>query len=133
MKTTSIESDLVIKEHTPNELSEIGLKHKLHVQAEGWQLKSWLETPSYLFCGRVAYYKGVPIGISVLNRSASAYNVGVYVKKEYRRYGIGTALVKGFATQKYFQPCKNTKEQKQFWKALESLERKNEYESIYGK
>lgn len=85
---------MIIQSYTQDqakELADIALKNRLYVS--GWKLsytfrsirdEDWNDTVL------LYYQKGKPVGVAVIRRDK---NIEVFVKKKYRRQGIGTLLV----------------------------------------
>ncbi len=72
------------------------LKHRLHRQ--NGMMADWVCDPESVRCIAVAYNdKKVPVGAALLLKERcriSDTHIGVYVKAQLRRQGIGTLLVK---------------------------------------
>lgn len=91
------------KTRSAKELADIALKHRLYVS--GWRLTEILQD---IRKGRleanvaIAYDQGVPIGVSILLEEYrdNMDHIQVFVRKSYRRNGIGKKLVNRLCKQK---------------------------------
>lgn len=73
----------------------ICLKYSLYVP--GWTFQRWLKLPVYDFKQiTIAFYNNIPIGCMIVIDREYQLNCGFYVKKLFRRKGIGRLMyIKG--------------------------------------
>lgn len=77
------------------EKASLALKHRLYVS--GWQLSHQLKAARDYpteYEIKVEYVKGVPVGVCLLDKCDGS--ISIFVKKAFRRKGIGRKLVKRF-------------------------------------
>lgn len=80
---------IVSNENNVSQFIEIIKRNHLYVQ--GWLIRDWIDYPACIEMIALYSENNVWVGCAIKTCHASV-NVGVYVKPEYRRRGIGTKL-----------------------------------------
>lgn len=96
------------------------LEHRLYV--DGWSLKHWFTNHDFIIKLVVMFDNEKPIGVGVLSHH-TFYNVGIYVKDEYRRKGYGTRIFKRLLFKskcRVYRCCGVFPRQKNFFQAAKN-------------
>lgn len=70
-------------------LAKLALDNNLHACGMMWD---WLQGPEYITAIVLLYDGNIPVGCGTIINDTVSYNVGVFVKLNYRRRGFGTKI-----------------------------------------
>lgn len=107
---------------------QLGLKHKLYI--DGYVIRDLLECNQPTFIA-MYFYEDKPVGILTYKRIKWDQSVNVFVKRKFRRKGIGSALLKCVRKhKKNITICPHSTQAESFFKTV--FKNKFETHNIYN-